>query len=291
MFESFIKRLVLVEDADKFVTTYRADLEKWVEKSASSATTNGVLLLVLQSFAANTKLYKMVSQAGLMIEAKAVAEKDIPKWIIGWAKNVHRVKCDADAAELLCQHVGAEHGLLDQELAKLALSVPPKGSITQALVEEAVGTWRSRSTFEMLDLALAGKTEEAIRQLRLLFAAGENEIGILAQMAYSLRKLGAATNLILASENAASNKSRDKISVTKALEQSGVTNNWQKSKLELQLKQLGRHRGQRLSSWLLEADLDLKGASRRDGQLVMETLIVKISASQLKDRGAVPPTT
>ncbi len=269
------RRLVLVEDADKFVTANRALLEDYAEKPAA----DGVLLLLLQSFAANTRLFKIVSQSGLIIEAKALPEKEVPKWIVRWAKYGHGVKCDPDAAEAIFQRIGGEHGLLDQELAKLSLSVPAKGSITLALVEESVGSWRTRSTFEMLDLALAGKTAEAIRQLDLLLAAGENGVGILAQIAYSLRKIGAATELILTSE-----KAGQKLPVASALQRIGVTQRWQLEKMEKQMIAMGRHRGRRLISWLLQADLDLKGASRIDPRYILETLIVKISAQKLKAR-------
>lgn len=271
------RRLVLVEDADSFITKYRADLEDYADKPSK----NAVLLLVPTVFPSNTKLFKKLVEKGLVIEAKALSEKELPNWIIRWGKHQHQVACDLNAADLLLQRIGPEHGLLDQELAKLSLMVPTKGDgtkspITPELVEKAVGSWRSQSTFEMLDLALSGQTASAIRQLDRLLLGGENAIAILAQIAYTLRKLAAATRLILDAE-----KSGKKIGVSQALKQVGVKP-FVLAKTEKQLMSLGRHRGAKLLDWLLQADLDLKGASRSDPRLILETLIVKIADPRLR---------
>ncbi|MDR2706449.1 MAG: DNA polymerase III subunit delta [Planctomycetaceae bacterium] len=273
------RRLVIVEDADSFVTKNRDELEKYTEKPSGQA----VLLLLLDSFPSNTRLFKLVTETKnitetcLVIEANSLPEKEIPKWIVRWSKHHHKTTCDPDAAEMIFQRIGAEHGLIDQELAKLALMVIPKEKITTALVEKAVGSWRSQSTFEMLDLALAGQTAAAIRQLDQLLLAGENAVGILAQIAPTLRKFAAATQLILDGE-----KHGKKISPVTALEQAGVNRYFIEKKSEKQLKMLGRYRGAKLLNWLLQADLDLKGASRNDPRIILETLIINLADPRLR---------
>jgi DNA polymerase III delta subunit len=170
-----------------------------------------------------------------------------------------------------------EHGLLDQELAKLALMADANKGITTELVDQAVGSWRSRTAFEMLDLALEGKTAAAVRQLDALMLAGENAIGILAQISATLRKLAAATELILDAESR-----QNKMSVRTALEKSGVKGFFL-GKTEKQLIQLGRHRGAKLSDWLLQLDLDLKGESRSDPRLLLEMFVVKLANAKLRE--------
>jgi DNA polymerase III delta subunit len=171
-----------------------------------------------------------------------------------------------------------EHGLLDQELAKLSLMVTDKNKgITTELVEQAVGSWRYRTAFEMLDLALDGKTAAAVRQLDALLLAGEHAVGILAQISASLRKLAAATELILDAE-----RRENKMSVRTALTKAGA-NNFFLGKMEKQLIHLGRHRGAKLSKWLLQLDLDLKGDSRSDPRLLLEMLVIKFSTAKLRE--------
>lgn len=266
------RRLVLVEEADTFLSKYRSEMEDYFD----APSTNSVLLLQLHSFSSNTKLFKKAAETALLIQCSGIDEKQLPAWIVRWAKYRHQTEMEPGAAEVLLEHVGVEVGLIDQEIAKLALMVDPGAAITTALVEKGVGAWRSRTTFEMLDLALAGKTAEAIRQLNRLFAAGENPVGILAQIAYTLRKLGAATRLILDSE--ARGK---KISVQAALTQVGI-NKYFLAKTEFHLRMLGRSRGEKLLGQLLEADLDLKGGSRVDPKFVLEKFLTRLSSPALR---------
>ena len=57
-------QLVLVEDADDFVSEHRQKLEAYAEKPAKKS----VLLLDVQSWPSNTKLAKKVATMGLAIE-------------------------------------------------------------------------------------------------------------------------------------------------------------------------------------------------------------------------------
>jgi DNA polymerase-3 subunit delta len=269
------KRVVRVDEADSFVTKNRAELENYVANPSAQA----VLILQLKTFPSNTKLFKILADSGLLIEAKSSSEKEMPQWVVQWSKHHHHTPCDSAAAEMIVQRIGLEHGLLDQELAKLSLMVTDaKKGITRELVEQAVGSWRSRTAFEMLDLALEGKTAAAVRQLDALILAGEHAVGILAQISSTLRKLAAATELILDAERRKSGK----VSVRSALEKAGVKG-FVLNKTEKQLLHLGRHRGAKLPNWLLQLDLDLKGDSRSDPRLLLETFIVRLSTAKLRE--------
>ncbi len=168
--------------------------------------------------------------------------------------------------------VEPELGLLDQELAKLALLAGADKKITPDLVQKYVGSWRAKTTWEMLDLALDGNVAEALRQIDRLLASGEVPIGLLGQISASLRRLAAATRLILRAEAAGR-----KVAVGPALQQAGVKP-FVVQKAERQLRRLGRQRGSQLYRWLLETDLDLKGDSPMPPRLVLERLVVRIAA-------------
>ena len=266
------RRVVLVEDADAFVTKFRGELEDYAANPSQAST----LVLLVGTFPSNTRLYKSVETSGQLIDCSPLGEAAIPKWLINRALATHQLNCDPAAAELLVDLIGTELGLLDQELAKLALVVPKGEKLTAAIVQDNVGSWRTRTTWEMLDLALAGNVPEAIRQLDMLMQAGENPVGILAQVAYSLRKLAAATQLILDAE-----RQGKRLQLPTALNQAGVKQ-FVIQKSEMQLKRLGRHRGGKLLEWLLKADLDFKGDSRIAPRIIIEQLILKIAAPQLK---------
>lgn len=260
------RRLVWIEDADDFVSRYRAELEDYVSRPAPS----GVLVLDIGSWPTNTRLAKAVAVSGVAIDCRSPAANLVLKWLVAWARQRHGAKLDREAAEELLEMIGPELGLLDQELAKLA-SAAADGKITSQLVDDLVTGGRAKTTWDMLDAAVAGDARTALVQLDLLLRAGESPIALLAQMGSSLRRFAAATRIIEAAE-----ASRQRTNMRAALEAAGFKS-FLLTKAEGQLKKLGRQRGGQLLRWLLEADLALKGASAASGRVVLEQLVVRLS--------------
>jgi DNA polymerase-3 subunit delta len=174
-------------------------------------------------------------------------------------------------------------GRLDQETAMLSLLVaspgqpadkPKRTIIDSQLIEQAVGGWRAKTAWEMIDAAASGDAKAALVQLDRLILAGENPIGLLAQMASPLRRLAAAARIIRTAQ-----AEGRRLPVRLALEQAGVSK-WPKAmdKAESQLRQLGSRRAAKFYDWLLEADLALKGVSSSPdrARLVLEQLIVRM---------------
>lgn len=263
------KRLIVVDDADEFISRYRAELEDYVARPR----TTGILVLVPNSFPSNTRLAKAVAATGLVIDCGAPPPNQMPNWLTNWAAKFHQVKLERAAAELLVETVGPELGLLDQELVKLSLVAAADKKITGPMVQQMVGGWRAKSTWEMLDAALAGDLAGTLGQLERLLAAGETPIGLLGQISASLRRLAAATRMILQGEAAGR-----PVPLRAALEQSGVRS-FVLQKGERELRRLGRQRGANLYRWLLEADLDLKGDSSLPPRLILERLLTRLAAA------------
>jgi DNA polymerase-3 subunit delta len=263
-------RLAVVENADDFVTRYRPQLEDYVAKPSRS----GVLVLDLDSLPSNTRLHKSIAAAGLLIDAGSPAPARLMKWLTEWAKQHHRAVLSAAAADLLVERIGPELGLLDQELAKLALVTGQDRKITPELVGSSVGGWRTKTTWDMLDAAMDGHLSDAMLQLDRLLSSGEQPIAILAQISASLRRFAAATRLVLQAEAAGR-----RANLRDVLERAGVKA-FVLQKAERQIRLLGRQRGGQLYRWLLQADLDLKGESTMPPRLILERLIVRLAAPQ-----------
>lgn len=266
------RRLVLIEEADDFVTENRAALEAYVAEPSSA----GVLVLDLKSFPSNTRLAKAIAATGLALECKTPAEGAILKWLTKSAAPRLKAKIVRPAAERLLELVGPKLGLLDQELAKLAAATPPPASIDVEKVDSLVGSWRVRTAWETIDLALEGKAGAALNQFDKLMLAGEEPIAVFAQIGFSLRKMAAATRFVQQAEAAGR-----RVNLRQALEAAGVKP-FAIGKSEAQLRQLGRERGAKLYAWLLEADLAMKGArSAGDGpRLAVEQLICRLAATR-----------
>lgn len=265
------RRMVLIEEADDFVSRYRGELEKYVAQPSQS----GVLALDVKSWASNTKLYKAIDASGLQIQCKTPTPAKLNKWLVKRAKSRHRVALEPAAAERLTDLIEPDLGLLDQELARLALLVKEGEPITPAMVEQNVGSWRTKTTWDLIDAAAEGDAAGALLQLDRLLMAGENPIALLGQIASTLRRFAAATRLVRQAEQAGRRPALRPI-----LEQAGFKK-FVLEKAERQLRQIGRQRGGQLYRWLLDADLALKGASSAPGRarLVLEQLLVRLSAA------------
>jgi DNA polymerase-3 subunit delta len=265
------RHLVIVDEADDFVSQNRPALEEYVARPKSAS----VLVLDVKVWPSTTRLYKAIAAAGLQIECKFPAPARVLKWLGQWASKRHHSTLDPAAAELLMETVESDLGLLDQELAKLAALAGPGGTVTPQMVRDAVGGWRAQTAWDMLDAALAGDAPTALVQLDRLLMGGEVPIALLGQIAASLRRLAAATALVEQTAGV-----RRTITLRRALEDAGVKSFFA-TKAEQQLRRLGRQRASNLYRWLLEADLALKGPSSSPprARLVLETLIVRLAAA------------
>jgi DNA polymerase-3 subunit delta len=260
------RRLVIVEEADDFVSRNRPALENYVARAKFT----GTLVLEVGTWPKTTRLYKAVAQSGLPIDCKSPAASRLQKWLIGWASQRHGAALQTAAAEELIEIVGPQVGLLDSELAKLAAYAGAE-PITPDMVHDLVGAWRTKTTWEMLDAAAGGDAAEALRQLDRLLGSGEHPVAVLGPIGYTLRRFAAATRLV---EQAIVHSRRT--TLRDALLEAGIKP-FAAQKAESQVRQLGRARAGQLHRWLLETDLDLKGASRLEPRTVMERLIVRMA--------------
>ena len=205
------KRMVVIDDADAFVSRHRPELEDYVAKPRL----NSVLVLVPSTWPATTRLFKAIAETGLQVECKTPPPAKLLKWLLDWAKRRHQAKLESAAAELLIETVEPELGLFDQELAKLA-ALAGNEPITAEMVREAVGGWRAKTTWDMLDAATHGDAAEAMSQLDHLLLGGEAPIALLGQIASTLRRFAAATRIIESAE-----AERRRITLRHALEEAG----------------------------------------------------------------------
>jgi DNA polymerase III subunit delta len=274
-------RLVILERADSFVSANRGRLEDYAAKPRAT----GVLILEVEEWAANTRLYKALDQTGFQIDcrppqkkgkSKDVDEGQIARWIVSWGKSQHGLSIASDAAQHLLELTGPTFGLLDQNLAKLALLVPVGTRATAEQVQEIVGGWRGKSIWELVDAAVAGETSEALAQLDRLLHAGEHPLALVGSLSWSLRRYAAATRIFQQAERAGR-----KMPLRDALTQAGFRD-WPIGSLaacEKRLIQLGRQRGGQLYRWLLELDLSLKGSHSQDDRArwALEQLLLRMA--------------
>ena len=79
---------------------------------------------------------------------------------MGYVARRHSAKLTRDAADVLMEMVGDDIGILETEIAKLALYCEPKQSIDQALVEDVVAGWQGKTVWQITDAIVAGDAAE-----------------------------------------------------------------------------------------------------------------------------------
>lgn len=254
------KRFVVIDNADPFVTKYRSELEKKVAQLPAT----GLLVLDVKTWAANTRLAKLVDNSATIV-CKSPASFKMAGWCAEWCVAQYQKQLAVPAAALLVDLVGADMGLLDQEMLKLSIYVGAKAKIDVADVDRLVGNSRAENTWKIFDAIAAGNVREGMSILHRLFDQGEEPLRILGAFSMQLRRLAQATRL-----------TTQGTSVTAALEQVGVPPFGLKN-AEAQLRHLGRRRLDRLYDWLLQMNLDLRGGSPLPARTLFERLLLKLA--------------
>jgi DNA polymerase-3 subunit delta len=253
-------RLIVLDNADPFVTTYRPLLEKHVKQMPPT----GVLILNVKSWPANTKLAKMVD-ADATIVCKAPAAAKLATWCVEWAKTRHQKQLTTPAAHLLVELVGPEMGQLDQELAKLALYVGDGKRIEADDVDKLVGNSREAVVWKILSHAGEGQTREALAVLDQLFDQGQDALRILGAVSGQLRRLAKVARLQQLGQP-----------LSRALDQAGVQP-FMAREVEQQLHHLGKHRATQLYDQLLEVNYGIKGGSGLPPKVLLERLVIRLA--------------
>ena len=254
-------RVVVVDNADPFVTTFRKELETYAEKPSRS----GVLILSAKSWPGNTKLAKQVEKVGMAIECKTPDERDLPAWLIELARTRAKTKLDADAARLMVELVGAEVGLLASEVDKLIVYVGERGQIRREDVAKMVGSGRIEKVFAVVDAATTGHGREAIEDLDHLLASGEAPLKLMGGITHTLNRLHHAGQLRLA-----------RVDLRSACQAAGIYPG-AVDKTAKQHTHLGPTRVASIPRLLLAADLDLKGNSMLPPQVILENLMLELA--------------
>lgn len=255
------RRLVLVENADEFVSRNRAALERYVAKPARG----GVLVLDVKTWPKTTKLAKAVAKEGLDLDCGELAGNDLRGWLAETATETHGMTLGREAAALLADLAGPDLGLLERELAKLADYAADAGEITAEDVTKLVGGEKTEGTFRMLALLRDGDTGAALTELDRLLRSGEAAMRMLGGVTYVYRKLAAAADL-----------TRRGMPARTAVRQAGVFPKEQEAAAAY-LNRLGPRLSGRFFAEILEADAALRGAGRLPDRIVMERLLVKLA--------------
>jgi DNA polymerase-3 subunit delta len=163
------KRVVVVEDADDFVSEHRDSLETYFNKPSRQS----VFVLDVKTWRSNTRLAKKLVDVGLELDCSELKGVALLNWLAAHAKSALGKQLTRDAAGLIVELAGAGLSLLEQELAKLAAYVGDRERVTVEDVRAVVGGWKAETTWKMTDAIRDGQPAAALVALGKLLHAGE----------------------------------------------------------------------------------------------------------------------
>jgi DNA polymerase-3 subunit delta len=279
LFDMGGKRTIVVRSADKFVSKQRVEIESFIAKPSGAVR----LILELDSLAANTRIYKSLASDHLLVSCGSATDSKLGvtaasrrKFLNGYVAKRNHTKLGKQAADALVEMLGTEIGILDTEIAKLALYIEPSGTIDEALVRDIVAGWQGKTVWQINDAIAAGDAAEALRQLDKLMSGGQKPIALFPQIAWSLRKLGMATAVVEHLE-----RSGRGWQMSDVLKTAGFYRPDEITRATSQLQSMGRARARQLLPWLLDIDLRLKGTHSADGadRLLLEQFVLRLAKS------------
>ena len=180
------KRVVLVKDADKFISANRPTLEKYFDNPCST----GRLIFTVRTWDARTILAKKLTKAGKLIKVVPPKRSELPHRLIKYASEAYDKKLSRDAAALLIELTGDELPRLYSEIDKLALYADAEKAITAKHIESLIGHNRLFNAFAVIDSITAGDAGTAVQRLRGMFAEDRSsEYTVIGAFAFHFRRM------------------------------------------------------------------------------------------------------
>lgn len=180
------RRVVILEDADPFITAHRQALERY----CSSPCEGGCLILMCKALPRSTRLYKIISQHGAVLSCESPKGRAVIPWIQDRAGARYGKRLSAPGARLLREQLGDAPGILDAELAKLAAYVGGRPEITPADIDALTGHHREEKVFAVIDAMSSGDTTAALRNWEQVYATDRAAPGrAIAGLAWGVRRL------------------------------------------------------------------------------------------------------
>src|ERR1043165_9584976 len=102
-------KVVVVRNADEFISRFRESLEDYVAKPSDSST----LVLRCTPLPKNQRIYKLIDRVGRVEACEPPKAAQLPQWIVNRGKLTHKLAVDPAAANLLADLIGNDLGRLD----------------------------------------------------------------------------------------------------------------------------------------------------------------------------------
>jgi DNA polymerase-3 subunit delta len=178
------KRVVVVRDADTFISAHRDALAKCLANPPKS----GVLLLLCANLDKRTRFAKALKPpVAKVIECNAPEGAALVQWIQQAAGQYGKTLA-GPVSEMLATGIGSDLATLYNEIAKLATYVGDNPQITIDDVTAVVTASASPENFALVNALVAGDVARALDTLQSTLTVRGAEFAIMGQIAWHMRR-------------------------------------------------------------------------------------------------------
>lgn len=228
--------------------------------------TDDILLIVagkIDRQSQKSKWYTALDKAGAVITVWPISANELPRWLMQRLKAAG-LQADQDAVQILAERVEGNLLAAVQEVEKLKLLITGTHVTAQAVIDAVIANARY-NTFGLVDTALAGDAQGALRTLRGLQAESTQPPVVLWTLVRDIKLLAT-----LAEDQ------RQGVPISQAMNQRGV---W-KNRTGLIQRALQRHTRSsldRLQSLAYAVDGSVKGFADGDPWDHLESMVAELA--------------
>ena len=176
-------RVVLIRNADAFITKHRQKLEEYVDNPCETS----ALVLMVTSFPGTTRLAKAVAKIGDILNCKLPDDHSLHRWLTK-AAGKRGKKIDPQSAALLEQWIGRDLAAQNAEVEKLCLYIGQRETITPQDVAAVVTATAGPAAFALTNAITARDAPGALKALDGLLRIRGAEFQALGSIAWHLRR-------------------------------------------------------------------------------------------------------
>ena len=188
------RQVVIVEAVDALEGCGEKEREEaceLVRKYLSQPAPFTFLLFEAEGWDQRTKFFRLIRDGALVVELEG---QEGTSTVIEMARAAG-CGIEAEGAELLVEMCGADGGLMEREVLKLATFVGERRRITRDDVRRLVVASESGSAWDLADTLLAGRVRESLQLVDRLLLRGESGVKLVGALAWTYRKLIEARDL------------------------------------------------------------------------------------------------
>ncbi len=180
-------RVIVVREMQALATSSktRAVLEDVVER-----TPPGLALILIATLAqSKAQIYEKLKKQAVAVEFATLNTADVPGWLLARAQT-DGFELQPKAAQAMTAAIGADLGVLLQELKKLYEFCGQNKVITLEAVQQVVGNVPRQNRWEWFDLLGEQRFKDARQALHVLLDNGETGVGLIIGMGSHFLRLG-----------------------------------------------------------------------------------------------------